>query len=167
MNLLARLFRHLITTQLTAQRMFPIETQQRLQQAIAYGEVHHRAELRLIIEAAMPLRKVLRKMTPRERALELFSQYGIWDTPEDNGVLLYINVSDRCAELIADRAASKAITDSEWQKICNTMLAWFKREAYEQGVIDAINAIHSELRQAFPDDGTPEENAQPDEPVMI
>jgi uncharacterized membrane protein len=162
----SRVFRHAITTQALARRYFPAEARERLQEAITRGEAKHRAEVRLIIEAAMPLRKVWRGMSTRQRALDLFGTFRVWDTEENNGVLLYLNMADRKAELIADRAAAKAITDAEWQAICTTMLTWFKRGAHEQGAGNAINAIHVELTEAFPANGQTE-NTQPDAPVML
>lgn len=162
-----RLSRHVITTKMAAQRMFPLDTQQRLQQTIAYGEAQHRAELQLIIEAALPLRKVLAGVSTRQRALQLFDQYRVSDTKEKNGVLLYINLADRRAELIADSGATQAIPNNIWQNICDTMLSWFKRDAFEHGTINAINSIHTELRRAFPARNEANQNELPDAPVML
>ena len=162
----SRLLKHAFTTQAQARRVFPVPAQERLRQAIAEGEARHRGELRLIIEAAMPLRKVWRGVGTRQRALDLFGTYRVWDTEENNGVLLYLNLAERSAELIADRSAARAITDPEWHAICSPMLDAFRRGEFEQGALAAIQSIHNELTEAFPSNQAAV-NTQPDEPLML
>lgn len=162
----SRLLKHASTTERAASRIFPGPVQERLQHAITEGESGHRGEIMLIIEAAMPLRKIWRGVSTRQRALDLFGTYRVWDTEENNGVLLYFNIAERSAELIADRAAARAITDPEWNAICSPMLAAFKRGEFEQGALAAIQSIHDELTEAFPADRA-DVNTQPDAPLML
>lgn len=145
-----RLFKHWFTGPREASRAFPLDALERLQQIIAEGEQTHRAEVRLIIEAAMPLRKVWRGMSTRQRAIDLFGSYRVWDTEENNGVLLYLNLADHKLELVTDRAAARAVTNDEWQAICTPMLAAFRQGAYEDGTAEGLRAIHRELHEVFP-----------------
>ena len=148
----SRAFRHLAATHRGAHKLFSNETMQRLQGAIAEGEATHRGEVRLIVESALPLRKIRRGMSTRQRALDLFGTFRVWDTEENNGVLLYINVADRRLEIIADRAAARTIGDPHWQTVCGLAQRAFKEGQFERGVIEALEAIHGALSDAFPGD---------------
>ncbi len=145
-----RTLRHLVTTRRATQRRFPEALLRRFQAAITAGETTHRGEVRLIVEAAMPLRKVRRGMSTRQRALDLFGTFRVWDTEENNGVLLYVNVCDRRIEIVADRAAARAIGDEHWQSVCARAGAAFREERFEAGVDAALEAISGALAIAFP-----------------
>ena len=164
----SRMTRHFMASQRGTHKLFSPETMQRLQQVIADGEATHRGEVRLIVESALPLRKVRRGMTTRQRALDLFGTFRVWDTEENNGVLLYINVADQRLEIIADRAASRRIGDPHWQTVCGLARSSFKQGEFEQGLVQALESIHDALATAFPAErGTPRKNELPDAPTVI
>ena len=161
-----RALRHAATTHRAAEKRFSRDALARLQTAITEGEKTHRGEVRLIVEAALPLRKIRRGMSTRQRAIDLFGTFRVWDTEENNGVLLYVNVADRRVELIADRAAARVVSDAAWQAICEGLQEGFKRGQFEAGTATAIAAIHALLAAHFPAAGA-RENALSDTPVMI
>ena len=164
----SRAFRHLAATHRGAHKLFTGETMARLQQAIAEGEATHRGEVRLIVESALPLRKIRRGMSTRQRALDLFGTFRVWDTEENNGVLLYINVADRKLEIIADRAAAQRIGDPHWQTVAGVAQQAFKQGEFERGVSEAVGSIHRALAKAFPPDANQERrNELSDAPVVI
>ena len=164
----SRAFRHLAATHRGAHKLFSNETMQRLQGAIAEGETTHRGEVRLIVESALPLRKIRRGMSTRQRALDLFGTFRVWDTEENNGVLLYLNVADRRLEVIADRAAAQRIGDPHWQTVCGVAQQAFKKGEFERGVTEALGAIHRAMAKAFPADGSrAPSNELSDTPILI
>jgi len=170
LKFLSRLWRHVYSGPMRARKVFSAATLQNLHTIITEGEAEHRAEVRLIIEAAMPLRKVWRGMPSRQRAIDLFGTYRVWDSEENNGVLLYVNLADRTLELVCDRAAARAITADEWQRICADMLAAYRAGQFEQGTAEGLRAIHRELREFFPahaDAPRSEDAGQPDAPIML
>ncbi len=162
-----RLYRHVLATQRGAHRLFSEQIMRRLQEVVAAGEATHRGEVRLIVESALPLRKVRRGMSTRQRALDLFGTFRVWDTEENNGVLLYINIADRKLEVIADRAAAQAVAGAHWQAVCDLALRSFRAGDFERGVTEALQAIHESLAGAFPTHGTPRANELPDAPVLL
>ncbi|MFP5407016.1 MAG: TPM domain-containing protein, partial [Gammaproteobacteria bacterium] len=105
---LARIWAHLSHDSRVAQRVFPDAALHRIELAVAGGERRHSAEVRVAIEASVPWHRTLRGLTPRERALEVFSELRVWDTEANNGVLLYLLLADHAIEVIADRAAVAA-----------------------------------------------------------
>lgn len=164
----SRAFRHVAATYRGAHKLFSNETMLRLQREIAEGEATHRGEVRLIVESALPLRKIRRGLSTRQRALDLFGTFRVWDTEENNGVLLYINVADRRLEIIADRAAARIVGDPHWQAVCGLAQEAFKKGEFERGVAEALRAIHHALAQAFPADANQASaNELADAPILI
>lgn len=166
MKTLKRLLRHLFCTGRAGRRAFPPETLQAIEAAIAEGETRHRAELRLIIEPALDFQDVLDGVTTRERARELFAQYGVWDTEDNCGVLVYINLADHQVEIVADRGVGRAVPAADWQHACRTMTDGFARNDYHGSTLAALAELESLLQRHYPDDGSTR-NQLADKPVML
>ncbi len=119
-----------------------------------------------MIEASLPLHEVLSGTTPRQRACELFSDYRIWDTEENCGILVYINLADHDVEIVADRAASRAIDHDTWESVCQMMTAGYRQGEFEASTVAAIERLNDLLQAAFPDDGS-RTNQLADHPLML
>ncbi len=151
---------------MAARRAFPPQTLTAIGGAIARNELRHDGELRFVIEASMPLNRVLRRQSARSRALELFSQLRVWDTEHNSGVLIYVLLADRHVEIVADRGIHAQVADGTWDGVCAGMQQAFGEGRFEQGAIAGIEAISGLLAQHFPRQaGKP--NELPDEPVML
>ncbi len=103
-----RTLKHLFTGNLLLRRRFPAATLDAIESAIRQCESRHAGEIRFAVEAALPLSSLWRGQTPRERALEVFSQLRVWDTAHNNGVLIYLLLADHDVEIIADRGVGDA-----------------------------------------------------------
>lgn len=154
MNLFSRMQRHLLTTASAGKRAFPQATIKAIEAAIAAGETLHRAEVCVIVEAALPLQAIMQGVTARERASALFTQHRIWDTEENCGVLIYINLADHKVEIVTDRAVGRLIMASDWQAICHAMTQGFARGAFHDSTLAALTRINALLQQHFPANGT-------------
>jgi uncharacterized membrane protein len=166
MNKIRRLLRHLVTTTAAGRRSFPAHTLKAIQAAIADGERRHRAEVRLIVEAALPMSSVLDGMPSRGRAHELFARYRIWDTEENCGVLVYINLADRKVEIVADRTAGRALTAAEWHAVCRTMTQGFARGEFHDSAVAGLQQLNDLLAQRFPPTGS-QANQLSDRPLVL
>ncbi|KAF3999883.1 TPM domain-containing protein [Glaciimonas immobilis] len=165
-KLLKRLFRHLFTTRHTARQAFPASTLKAIQDKIAEGERAHRAEARMIVESSLSLEAVLTHVTSRQRAQELFAHYRVWDTEENIGVLLYVNLADHQVEIITDRAVGRAISAAEWQAVCHTMTREFANGTFHDSTLAALDKLNGLLTEHFPDkDG--KRNELTDRPLML
>lgn len=164
--MLNRLFKHLFTTQAARRRAFPDDSLKVIENHISAGEKTHRAEVRIIIESALSANAILAKKTPRDRALELFSRYGIWDTEENCGVLVYINLADRQVEILADRGIASKVTSTEWEAICRMMTGGFAQGHFHDSTLVALDAVNTLLARHFPLIA-PRENQLPDSPVLL
>src|SRR4030095_8026013 len=100
---------------------------------IAEGERRHRGQVRVAIEASLPLVRVLKGLTPRARALEAFSELSVWDTEENCGVLVYLLLADRDVEIVAERGIHALVGAKTWEAICREMEAAFRERSLGHG----------------------------------
>jgi uncharacterized membrane protein len=161
-----RSLRHLLSTRTEAARIFPPATLEAIAEAITAGEQTHRGEVRLIVEKSLPLAAVWDGVSNRQRALALFADYGIWDTDDNCGVLIYVNLADHKVDIVADRGINRRIAPATWQAICGTLTAGFGQGRFHDATLDAIGQVNALLRQHFPSNGA-RPNELPDKPLML
>ena len=161
-----RALRHLLAPPWQMARAFPPSTLQRIEEAIAATELHHRGEVRFAVEGGLDFFPVLRGLTARQRALEVFSQLKVWDTEENSGVLLYVQLADRDIEIVADRGIAGVIPQAQWNAICTRMEHAFAAREFEAGVLAGIAQIGELLTAHFPA-GARNADELPNQPVRL
>jgi uncharacterized membrane protein len=126
-----------------------------IEQAIAQSERHHAGEIRVVIESGLPAYAILRGLKPRQRAINLFGHFNIWDTEHNNGVLIYLLLADHDVEIVADRGIHRHVGDAGWQQVCQQMEGMFRSGQFEAGVVHGIQAIGEQLAAHFPPEAVP------------
>lgn len=139
---LSRWLRHLGTWRAHARWMFPPRSLDAIEAAIRASEADHRCEIRLVIEAAMPLRQVWHGHTCRERATALFRQLHIGKTIGHTGILLYINVADHDIELVADKGITAIVPQDTWHEVVRILSQGFAQQRYQESALHALAALH-------------------------
>ena len=147
---LARVARHLVAMPGAVRRAFPPAAMAAIEQAIARSETQHRGEVRFAVEAALDAPAVVAGQSARARAIEVFSQLAVWDTEDNNGVLIYLLLADRDVEIVADRGINAVVGPQEWEAICRAMEAALRRGEFEPAVLKAIEAVTRLLARHFP-----------------
>ena len=163
---LARATRHLFAPPWIVRRAFPPDALMKIEAAIAASEQRHRGEIRFAIEGHLEFLPVARGLTPRERALEVFSLLRVWDTEENTGVLIYLQLVDRDIEIVADRGIARLIAQHEWDAICRRMEKAFSARQYDEGVIAGITEVSELLARHFPA-GASNPDELPDRPAVL
>ena len=163
---LTRLWRHWRSTAANGRKLFPPETLARIGAAIAAGEQRHRGELRLIVENAMPSEAIWADLSNRQRAIALFAEYGVWDTEDNCGVLIYVNLAERKVDIVVDRNIGRKIDAATWQQVCSTMTAGFARGEFEASTLAAVEQVNALLGAHFPATGA-RANELPDQPLVL
>lgn len=161
-----RLLRHLVGEDLAVRRAFPSDALRRIEAEIAAQELRHGGELRFAVEGGLSPGMVLRGVRARQRGEELFSSLRIWDTRQNNGVLIYLLLADRALEIIADRGIHERVGDAEWAAICAGMQRDFASGDFERGVLSGVRAIGELLARHFPRQAD-DANELPDKPVVL
>ena len=141
---------------------------QRVGAAIAEGETAHSGEIRCAIEASLPLSYLRRDAPARERATMMFSKLGVWDTEQNNGVLIYVEMADQQIEIVADRGLGQFVSNVEWSAIATAMRDRFRSGEFEAGAIAGIGAVAALLARHFPlAEGERNPNELPDQPAVL
>jgi hypothetical protein len=162
----ARLLRHLMMPAWRVERFLSARTFDAVEAAIRRSEATHRAELRFAVEGSLHLYDLLRGVTPHDRAVQVFSQLNVWDTEENNGVLIYLLLADRHFEIVADRGVHRLVGDGAWSAIAERMQAAFRAGSFEQGLVEGIRAVGEVLARHYPRrEG--DVNELPDRPVVL
>lgn len=150
------------------EQYFSTDVLARLQQTITAGESQHTGQLLLCIEASLPTSYVERKATPGERARKLFGKYGVWDTEDNNGAMLYLLIDQHAVELVTDRALNRLVPQAEWAAIVQALCQALQNNAYESGLQAALQRISQLQAQHFPAcPQTSRDNTVADAPVLL
>jgi len=165
--LLRRLWRHLRTDRAALRRLVDDAALDAIEATVREGEQAHRGEVRVVLEAALPLQAVLAGLTPRERALEVFGLSRVWDTEDNSGVLLYLLLADHAVEIVADRGAARAITPDRWQAVAADLARALATGDARAGACAAVACLNGMLRHAFPVDGRANPDELPDRPSLL
>ena len=157
-------------------RAFPAAMAQRLTQRIAASEQRHSGQVRVCVEAGLPLSYLWRyawhgeslKAVLRQRALMLFSKLRIWDTAQNNGVLIYLSLAERRIEVVADRGLSQHVGAVQWQELVSHLGSALQAGRFEQGLALALAEVSTLLEHHFPVlPGTAHANEIPDSVLRL
>lgn len=140
-----RLIRHLRSGPSALRKALPESTLQAIEQAIAAIEDQHPGEICFAVEARLPSAAIFNGLSPRARALAVFSDMRIWDTEGNNGVLIYLLLADRAVEILADRAALATASQAEWDAIPAAMRPALVTGDYASALMGAVQTIASFL----------------------
>lgn len=163
---LSRVLKHLLLPDWFVQRVLARADLASIGAAVTACETSHRGELRFVVEGALPLSALWRDLSPRERAVDLFSQLRVWDTNENSGILIYVQLVDHRVEILADRGIAARVPQAEWDAICRAMEASFRRGEWRQGALQAVTRAGELLARHFPA-GENNPNELPDQPLVI
>jgi uncharacterized membrane protein len=167
-GMVARMLSHLYFETRGVSAIFERTSLEHIEKTVAASELTHSAEVRVAIEASMPLRLLWRKTSPHTRALETFSSLKVWDTEANNGVLIYIDLADHAVEFVADRGVAKHIEQAYWDELCREMVAGFAQGKFEAATLSAIEKLGRRLALLYPVKlGDKNPNELPDLPVLI
>jgi uncharacterized membrane protein len=109
---------------------------------------------------------VLSGLQARERAEQLFSLLRVWDTRDNSGVLLYLQLAERRVEIVADRGIAARVAPELWASLCGDFARDIAADSADRAVLRCLERINALLRQHFPADAdNPRE--LPDDPVVL
>ncbi|MDH4022213.1 MAG: TPM domain-containing protein [Gammaproteobacteria bacterium] len=165
-QMLRRWLQHLTISHRALRRYFPPATLAAIDAAIATSEQQHRAEIRCVVETALSASELFRGVSSAARAAEIFSSLRVWDTAENNGVLLYVLLAERKIEIVADRGFAASVPAEVWQEICAQMAEEFAAGHYDAGVLGALSRISAIACRCFPAQGN-NANELPDRTVLF
>jgi uncharacterized membrane protein len=163
-----RIARHLWLDQADARKAVPHAMAERLSRRVGASEKRHSGEVRICVEAALPMSYLWRSASPRERAIALFGKLRIWDTAQNNGALIYLLLADHAIEIVADRGLNDVVSAVQWQAMASRLGAALQAQQFEDGLTQALEELSALLVTHFPTQAdTANSNELPDVVVML
>jgi len=164
---LTRLLRHRWFDESDTRRALGPQALDRIQQRIAASERAHSGEIRVCVEAGLPLSYLWRNASARERAVSMFGKLRVWDTEANNGVLIYLLLAEHQIEIVADRGIARHVPADHWSFIVEGMRQEFRAGRFEPGLLQAIAAVEALMLQHFPQvEGQHNPDELPDRPYV-
>ena len=163
---LKRFWRHVWMSPLTARRCFSDATLDAIQREVVALEQRHRGEVCVVVEAELSTAQLWSELSSRDRAREVFASRCVWNTEENNGVLIYLLLADHKVEVVADRGVDAKVAPGQWQAICHLMETHFRDGRFEAGAIAGVRAVSEVLASHFPA-GVQARNELGDRPVLM
>jgi uncharacterized membrane protein len=127
----------------TLDRLLHPSEQQRIVRAIRTAELYTTGEIKVHVEARCPA------ADPYSRAVQLFEKLGVHRTDGKNGVLVYAAIHERRFALVAD-SGIVAAPDDPWVEARQRLSVAFRRGAYGEGIVGAVQSIGEKLTKRFP-----------------
>lgn len=119
------------------------EEEQEIVDAIRKAEKNTSGEIRVHIENET-------KLDVFDRAKEVFHMLKMDNTKEQNGVLIYVAVSDRTFVIYGDEGINKVVEANFWDATRDAILEHFKQGSFKQGLINGILKAGKALEAHFP-----------------
>ena len=155
---LRRLLRHTWLDHTDAARAVPPALAERLRHDVAASEQRHTGEVRICVEGSLPVSYLWRHLRDgvsaaeivRQRALMQFSKLRVWDTEDNNGVLIYVLLAEHAIELVADRGVHRLVPPDEWATIVARLSNALQSGSFEDGLTQALEEVSAVLVSHFP-----------------
>ncbi len=99
-------------------------------------------------------------------AIEQFLAQNLHTTKGHTGVLIFVSVAERYAEIIADAAIDARVASGTWQAIVDDLARQLGAGSPGDALIDAVKAVGKHLAQHFPP-GTEDPNELADHLIVL
>ncbi|SFU80651.1 TLP18.3, Psb32 and MOLO-1 founding protein of phosphatase [Polaromonas sp. YR568] len=148
--------KHLWLDAADTKRAIPADMLKRLAQRVAASERRHSGEIRICVEASLPMSYLWRlgkhhsiAQLTRQRAVTMFGKLRVWDTEHNNGVLIYVLLAEHAIEIVADRGVARHVSQAQWQAMVARMAGAFRENRYEDGLTQALEETSALLMAHF------------------
>jgi len=167
MNKLLRILKHRWLDEHDAERALGKGTLARIEARVGASEQRHSGEIRVCVEAGLPLSYLWKDLAARDRAVMLFGKLRVWDTEANNGVLIYLLLAEHAIEIVADRGLGHHVPREQWQAIVAGMREPFAAGRFDEGLSAAVDAVDALLVRHFPlATGAANPNELPNRPLI-
>ena len=99
-------------------------------------------------------------------AVQQFLAHGLANTEARTGVLIFVSIAERHAEIIADEGIAEKVDGQVWQAAMDELIAEIRAGRLADGLVAAIEATGNVLAQHFPRHAH-DRNEIPDDLVLL
>lgn len=100
------------------------------------------------------------------RAVEQFMAQNLQTTPGRTGVLIFVSLAERYAEIVAERGINKAVAAGTWQGIVDRLTADLAAGKAADGFVTAIESCGKHLAAHYPP-GSGDKNELPNHLIVL
>ncbi len=164
--MLRRIWSNLFSEWFQLSRWFSVSKMRYIRDVIAESELHHAGEVCFAVEARYSLWAILNGIHTRQRAEQVFSALGVWNTADNSGVLVYLQIAEHRIEIVADRGIALKVPAQEWANLCAEFANKMREMPADQAILDCLKKINALLILHFP---ASEDNPKelPNEPIIL
>lgn len=120
-----------------------IEEEQEIVSAIRQAERNTSGEIRVHIERTTDKKHF-------DRTLEVFHLLKMFNTQQQNAVLIYVAVDDHKFVIYGDKGIDAVVPKTFWETTKNTIQSHFKNGNFKQGIVEGVLSAGKELQTHFP-----------------
>jgi len=97
--------------------------------------------------------RALKRRRAHRTAVEMFLAHNIHATPERTGLLLFVSLAERHAEVVADTGIFGEVADEVWLELVERLTARIGEGALAAGLVEAIGTAGDILAAHVPETG--------------
>lgn len=120
----------------------------KISDTIAEAERATSGEIRVSIRKRRAWKE--RSLTLYEYALKTFYELGMDKTKEKSGVLLFLSLSERAFQIVADEGIHKKVSEKYWNDLAASLSSHFKEKNFCHGICAIVKEIGGTLSREFP-----------------
>jgi len=94
--------------------------------------------------------RMLRRRKAHEAALREFAARGMTATRDRTGLMIYVALAERYAEIVTDTGISAAIEDRHWRGLIDRLIASIEAERLAHGLAEIVTGAADSLAARFP-----------------
>jgi len=122
---------------------FTTAQKKQITDAIKEAELNTSGEIRVHVEMDC-------KEDVLDRAAFWFEKLKMHKTELRNGVLFYLSINDRKFAILGDAGINAVTPDNFWDEIKETVIGYFQKEEYANGLSKGIKMAGQALQEHFP-----------------
>jgi len=119
------------------------DEEQSIVDAILKAEKNTSGEIRVHIEATA-------KIDHFSRAQQVFHLLKMDNTKDENGVLIYVAVTDKKFVIYGDKGIDEAVPRGFWESTKDVIASHFKDGDFKEGIVQGVLKAGKELEAHFP-----------------
>lgn len=124
-------------------RFFTEQEAEAVRQAVVQAERRTSGEIRVYVESHC-------REDVLDRAAWMFHRWGMQNTRERTGVLIYIAVKSRKLAVIGDAGINAAVPSGFWNMAKDAMIEHLKEGRLCQAVVEGVSRVGDILHERFP-----------------
>ncbi|WP_096485021.1 TPM domain-containing protein [Methylorubrum populi] len=94
-----------------------------------------------------------------------FFAHGLTGTRGRTGVLVYVALAERYAEVVADKGVRSRVEEAQWHAIVSDLLSAAGRDALGEGLVAAVERVGAVLKAELP--GSHSDNQLPNRVIVL